>query len=177
MTWVKIKYFSRKLPVTMLREKEKKWNLAMQANRRPQFSLTSLPLLLSTYLIFSQTLERREIVNLSPFAQSNLSLESWKIQKYWVSLEFRQQIALHFGYCHLSSVSRDCLIGSEEKRKGRKCAKGIKWDKIRSMKRDEYFECKIKYKVISCYKLKWSVPTATWCQFSNRKWLDKLNVQ
>ena len=60
----------------MLGEKKKKWNLAMQANRRPQFSLTLLPPLLSTYLIFSQTLKGREIVNLSPFAQSNLSLES-----------------------------------------------------------------------------------------------------
>jgi len=39
----------------------------MQANRRPHFSLTLLPSLLSTYLIFSETLERREIVNLSPF--------------------------------------------------------------------------------------------------------------
>jgi len=35
----------------------------MQANRRPHFSLTLLPSLLSTYPI----LERREIVNLSPF--------------------------------------------------------------------------------------------------------------
>jgi hypothetical protein len=60
----------------MLGEKEKKMELAMQANRPPQFSLTVLPLLLSTYLIFSQTLEGGEIVNLSPFAQSNLTLES-----------------------------------------------------------------------------------------------------
>jgi len=48
----------------------------MQANRRPHFSLTLLPPFTSTYLIFSQTLERREIVNLSPFVQSNLSLET-----------------------------------------------------------------------------------------------------
>ena len=157
-TWDKIKCFPRKLPRYYVRreeiEREKKCSLAMQANRRPHFSLTLFSPLHATYLIFSQTLERRELVNLSPFFAIKFKFRSWKIQKYWVSLEFRQQITLHFGCCHLSSVSRDCLIGMKERGRGRECAKGLQWDKIRRVKIDEYFECKIEWKLISCYKLK-----------------------
>lgn len=128
MAWYKIKCFSRKLPVTMLGEKKEK-NETQRCKQTDVHSslsnFTPSPTLDLPY-IFSDFRKKR---NSKPQPFCTMKFKFQKVGSFR-SIEQVQildsKLPCILGYCNLSSVSRDCLIGSGEMRKGRKCEKEIK---------------------------------------------------
>lgn len=101
----------RKLSVTKLERRK------MYKRNESKRLLVSTQLRLSRTLSpsYFQDLRKKRERNPLPFFEIKFKFSSWEIQKYWVSLEFRQQITLHLGCCHLSSAARGCIIRSEER--------------------------------------------------------------